>query len=78
MIYDKQIEAEISFRKIQLEKPYAQLTAKEKKALLRMEEIKYLVAEGKAQGGILLKDIQYIVPRSAEMMALISVIKGND
>ena len=41
MTYDKQLEAEIAFRKIQLEKPYARLTAKEKKDLLRMDEMKH-------------------------------------
>ena len=78
MIYDKQIEAEITFRKIQLKKPYAQLTAKEKKDHLRMDEMKYLFAQGKARDGIELKDIKYIVPQSAEMIALISVINRND
>ena len=72
------LEAEITFRKIQLKKPYAQLTAKEKKDHLRMDEMKYRVADGKARDGIELKDIKYIVPRSAEMIALISVINRND
>ena len=62
MMYDKQIEAVITFRKIRLEKSHAELTAKEKKYLLQMNEMKYRVAEGKTRDGIELKYIKYIVP----------------
>ena len=46
--------------------------------LLQMDEMKYRVADGKAQYWIELKDIQYIVPRLAETIAHISVINRND
>ena len=78
MIYYTQIEAEISFWKIQLEKPHVQLTAKEKKDLLRMDEMKYRVVEGKTRDGIELKGIQYIVPWLVKILALISVTNRND
>ena len=42
IMYDAQIEAEIALWKIQSEKPYAQLTSKEKNNILWMDEIKYL------------------------------------
>ena len=42
MTYSKQIELEIVFRKIQLEKLYTQLTAKKKMDPLRMDVMKYV------------------------------------
>ena len=37
-----------------------------------------LVAQGKAQDGIKPSDVKYIVPQSAEMIALITRINKND
>ena len=76
--YDKQIEAEIRHRRIELTAPYNKLKHKEKRDLLRLDEMKNLLAEGKAQDGILPRDIKYIVPRSAEMIALVSTINRNN
>ena len=58
--------------------PYNELKHKEKKDLLRLDEMQNLVVKGKAQDGIKPSDIKYIVPRSAEMIALVSIINRNN
>ena len=76
--YDKEIEAEFIHRRIEHEGPYNKLPMKEKVNLLRISEMKNLVAQGKAQDGIQSRDVKYIVPQSAEMIALITRINRNE
>lgn len=59
MKYDKEIEAEIAFRKTDLNKPCNHMKAKEKKTLLRLDTVKNRVAKGKTLDGIKLKDTKY-------------------
>ena len=78
MKYDAQIKAEIIFQGIKLNKPYKDLKHKEKVDYLRLDEMKNLVAQGKARDGIKPGDVKYIVPCSAEMVALVTVINRNE
>ena len=57
---------------------YKELKQREKVDYLWRDETKNLVAQGKAQDGIKPSDVKYIVPQSAEMIALITRIKKND
>ena len=45
---------------------------------LRLDEMKNIVAQGKAQDVIKHSDVKYVVPWSAEMIALVSRINKND
>ena len=76
--YDTQIKAEIIFRGIKLDKLYKDLKHKEKVDYLRLDEMKNLVAQGKARDGIKPGDVKYIVPCSAEMVALVTAINRNE
>ena len=71
-------EAEFIHRRIEHEGPYNKLPMKEKVNLLRISEMKNLVAQGKAQDGIQLRDVKYIVPQLAEMIALITRINRSE
>ena len=57
---------------------YKELKQREKVDYLWRDETKNLVAQGKAQDGIKPSDVKYIVPQSAEMIALITRINKND
>lgn len=76
--YDAQIKAEIICRRIELDKPYDQLKQKEKVDYLRLDEKKDRVDQEKAQDVIQPRDITYIVPPSAEMIALVATINRNN
>ena len=76
--YDNKIKAAMIFCNIVLDRPYKQLKHKEKVDALRLDEMKNLVAQGKAQDVIKHSDVKYVVPWSAEMIALVSRINKND
>ena len=82
--YDKEIEAEIVCRRIELpvdddgkRKLCNQLSMKEKRELLRIDQMKMLAGELKAGDGIRPSDVKYIVPKSAAMKALVVRINGR-
>ena len=50
---------------------------KEKKDLLKVDEMKNLVAQLKAREGIQPSNIKYIVPHSAEMKTLVITINKS-
>ena len=67
--YDKEIKVKISFRRIELpedddgnKKTFDQLSMKEKRDLLRVDQMKMLAEDLKAGGGIRSSDVKYIVP----------------
>ena len=66
------------FCNIVLDRPYKELKYKEKVDALRLDKMKNLVAQGKAQDGITHGDVKSVVPWSAEMIALVSRINKND
>ena len=74
--YDDQIKAEIVCRKIELGKPYHELSMAEKKEILWDNEMQRLVVEGKGRDGIETRDVKYIVPQSSEMRALVERINS--
>ena len=53
-----------------------QLSIKEKRDLLRVDQMKMLTGELKVRDGIIPNDVKYIVPKSAAMKAL--VLRIND
>ena len=57
---------------------YKDLKHKEKVDYLRPDEMKNLAAQGKGRDGIQSGDVKYIVPCSAEMVALVTVINSNE
>ena len=75
--YDKEIRAKIECRGIQHNKPYNQLSIKEKKDILKVNEMKNLAAQLKARESVQPSDTKYIVPQSAEMKALVITIHSN-
>ena len=74
--YDDQIKAEIVCRKVELGKPYHELSMAEKKEILWDNEMQRLVVEGKGRDGIETRDVKYIVPQSSEMRALVERINS--
>ena len=67
--YDKEIKVKISFRRIELpedddgnKKTFDQLSMKENRDLLRVDQMKMLAEDLKAGGGIRSSDVKYIVP----------------
>ena len=58
--------------------PSRRTLARGEKRLLRLDEMKNLVAQGKARDGIKPGDVKYIVPCSAEMVALVTAINRNE
>ena len=75
--YDAQIRAEIEFRKLQLPKPYEDLTIVEKKELLINSEMGIRATQLKARDGISPGDITYITPQSEEMQELVKQINNT-
>ena len=75
--YDRQIRAEIEFRKLQLKKPYEELTMAEKKELLINSEMGIRAAQLKARDGISPGDITYITPQSEELQDLVKSINNS-
>ena len=82
--YDKEIKAETSFRRIELpedddgnKKTFDQLSMKEKRDLLRVDQMKMLAEELKTGDGIRPSDVKYIVPQSAAMRALVARINNS-
>ena len=82
--YDEEIKAEIDCRGIEYPKDdagntkaYDQLSMKEIRDLLRVDQLKSLAGDGKAGDGIRPSDIKYIVPRSAAMRALVVRINSG-
>ena len=53
------------------------MSTKEKKDLLRVDEMKNLTAQLKVREGIKPGDVKYIVPQSAEMIALVRRINNS-
>ena len=78
--YEKEIEAEIHCRRIidfpkdddGNRKSYEQLSTMETKKLLLIDEMKNFATELKAREGITSSDVKDIVPRSGEMIALVT------
>ena len=82
--YEKEVDAEIVCRRIELPvdgcgkgKKINQLSIKEKRDLLRVDQMKMLAGELKARDGIIPNDVKYIVPKSAAMKALVVRINGR-
>ena len=75
--YDKEIRAEIEFRKLRLEKPYEELSIAEKKELLINSEMGIRAAQLKARDGISPGDIKYIAPQSKEMQDLVERLNNS-
>ena len=75
--YDKEIRAEIEFWKLQLEKPYKELSIAEKKELLINSKIGIRAARLKARDGISPGEIKYIAPRSKEMQDLVERLNNS-
>ena len=50
---------------------------KEKKDLLRVNEMQITAAQGKARRGITPGNVLYIVPEFAEMIALVRIINNS-
>ena len=82
--YETEVDAEIVCRRIELpvdedgkRKPCNQLSMKEKRDLLRIDQMKMLAGELKAGDGIRPSDVKYIVPKSAAMKALVLRINGR-
>ena len=82
--YDKEIKAEIACRRIELpedengnKKTYTQLSMKEIRDLLKVDQMKMLTGELKAGDGIRPSDVKYIVPQSAAMQALVATINSS-
>ena len=78
MKYEKEIKAEIKFRGIKYKGPYSDLRHRDKVDLLRKNALEKLAGEGKAQEGMALKNIYYIVAGSPEMKALLSLINKDE
>ena len=76
--YEKEIKAEIEFRGIKYQGEYSKLGHRAKVELLKKSELGKLAGEGKAQEGMTLKNIYYIVPESQEMKALVSLINKDE
>ena len=82
--YDKEIEEEIVCRRIDLpvdedgnRKTFCQLSMKEKRDLLRVDQMKMLAGELKAGDEIKPNDVKYIVLKLAAMKALVARINGR-
>ena len=82
--YEEVIDAEIVCRRIKLpldedgrKKTCTQLNIKEKRDLLRMDQMKMLAEELKGGDGIKPSDVKYIVPKLAAMKALVAKINGR-
>ncbi len=67
--YDAVMRAELEARGVELPKEYSEMSWKEKKAVLRLDEMKRVAAEGKGRDGIKVTKITDIVPISNEMIA---------
>ena len=78
MKYEKEIKAEIESRGIKYKGPYSKLGHRDKVELLKKSELGRLAGEGKAQEGMALKNIYYIVPESQEMKALVYLINKDE
>ena len=76
--YEKEIKAEIEFRGIKYQGEYSDLGHREKVELLKKSELGKLAGEGKAQEGMTLKNVYYIVPQSPEMKALVPLINKDE
>ena len=76
--YEKEIKAEIESRGIKYKGPYSKLGHRDKVELLKKSELGRLAGEGKAQEGMTLKNISYIVPESQEMKALVYLINKDE
>ena len=70
--YETEVDAEIVCPRIELpvdedgkRKPCNQLSMKQKRDLLRIDQMKMLAGELKAGDGIRPSDVKYIVPKSA-------------
>ena len=81
--HEQEVDAEIVCRRIELpvaedgkRKKINQLSIKEKRDLLRVDQMKMLTGELNARDGIIPNDVKYIVPKSAAMKAL--VLRIND
>ena len=84
MTLPKQPPLQISFRRIEFpedddgnKKTFDQLSMKEKRDLLRVDQMKMLAEELKAGDGIRPSDVKYIVPQSAAMRALVVRINNS-
>ena len=82
--YDKEIEEEMVCRRIELpvgedgnRKRSDHLSMKEKRDLLRVDQMKMFAAELKAGDGIKPNDVKYIVPKSAALKALVARINAR-
>lgn len=82
--YDKEIQAEIDCRGIEYPKDeqgntktFNQLSMKEIRDMLKMDQMKTLAGELKAQDGIRPRDVKYIVPKSTAMKALVARINSK-
>ena len=58
-------------------KNYNQLSMKEKKDIIRVDKMKNLAAQLKAREDIKPGDVKYIVPQSAEMIALVRIVNNS-
>ena len=58
-------------------KLFEELTMKEKRELLVLDEIRILAAQGKAKEGIETRNIKYTVPQSEEMKELVATINSS-
>ena len=82
--YDRHIEAEMKKRQIKYPKGkdgksklFKELTMKEKRDLLVLDEIRILAEQGKAREGIEPRNVKYIVPQSEEMKELVATINNS-
>ena len=82
--YDKALEAEINCRGIAYPKDengnpkaYGQLSMKEVRDLLKIDQMKTLAEELKAKDGIKPSNAKYIVPWSAALKALVTRLNSN-
>ena len=82
--YEREIRAEMEYRRIKYpkdedgkSKSFKKLTMKEKRDLLVQDEIRVLVADGKARYGIEPRNVKYEVSQSEEMRELVARINSS-
>ena len=75
--HDDATKAETEARQIELPKAWGDLSTKEERDLLRVNEMRRLTAEGKTRGGIDVSDIKQIVPVSDELKALTPIFNSE-
>ena len=75
--HDDATKAETEARQIELPKAWGDLSTKEERDLLCVDEMKQPMAKGKARDGINVSDVKQIVPVSDELKALMPIFNSE-